>query len=69
MNDNQYFGAAQYLITSASSKTSIALAFAIKQRGKMVNVGITSAANLKFVASLDCYDQVISYDEISSLNP
>lgn len=68
MDDNQYFGASQYLITSASSKTSIALAFAIKQRGKMSSVGITSAANRNFVTSLGCYDQVISYDEIANLN-
>ena len=68
MDDNQYFGASQYLITSASSKTSIALAFAIKQRGKRTAIGITSAANQQFVESLGCYEQVINYDEISSLN-
>lgn len=68
MHDNQYFGASQYLITSASSKTSIALAFAIKQRGKQPAIGITSAANQQFVESLGCYQQVISYDEISRLN-
>ena len=68
MDENQYFGASQYLITSASSKTSIALAFAIKQRGTMPAVGITSAANRKFVTALGCYDQVISYDEIASLD-
>lgn len=68
MDDNHYFGASQYLITSASSKTSIALAFAVKKRGKHPTVGITSATNQQFVESLGCYDQVISYDEISSLN-
>ncbi|MGB2742748.1 MAG: DUF2855 family protein [Cognaticolwellia sp.] len=68
MDENKYFGASQYLITSASSKTSIALAFAIKQRGTMPAVGITSAANRKFVAALGCYDQVISYDEIETLD-
>ena len=68
MNEHTYFDASQYLITSASSKTSIALAFAIKQRGTMPAVGITSAANRKFVTALGCYDQVISYDEIETLN-
>lgn len=68
MDDNQYFGASQYLITSASSKTSIALAFSIKQRGKCPAIGITSANNMQFVESLGCYDHVISYDEVSSLN-
>jgi hypothetical protein len=68
MDDNQYFGASQYLITSASSKTSIALAFTIKQRGKCSSIGITSTSNLKFVESLGCYDHVICYDDITDLN-
>jgi hypothetical protein len=68
MEDNDYFGASQYLITSASSKTSIALAFAVKQRGKKLTIGLTSAANKAFVESLGCYDQVIRYDEILNLN-
>jgi len=68
MFDNDYFGAQQYLITSASSKTSIALAFAIKERGERPAIGITSESNRSFVESLGCYQQVVSYDEISSLN-
>ncbi|MBB1439133.1 DUF2855 family protein [Shewanella sp. SG41-4] len=68
MFDNNYFDATQYLITSASSKTSIALAFAIKQRGQRSTVGITSMANLSFVESLGCYDYVISYDNITTLD-
>ena len=68
MDDNQYFGASQYLITSASSKTSIALAFAVKKRGKHPSIGMTSSSNKAFVESIGCYDQVISYDEITNLN-
>jgi hypothetical protein len=68
MADNQYFSASQYLITSASSKTSIALAFAIKERGELPSIGITSAANKLFVESLGCYQQVISYDEVSKID-
>lgn len=68
MFDQRYFGAEQYLVTSASSKTSIALAFAIKARGELAAVGITSNSNRKFVESLGCYDKVVSYDEIDSLN-
>jgi len=67
MADNDYFDAQQYLITSASSKTSIALAFAIKSRGKMPSIGITSAHNKAFVTSLGCYDHIVSYDEITQL--
>jgi len=69
MFDNDYFESQQYLITSASSKTSIALAFTIKQRGERPAIGITSTANRHFVESLGCYDQVISYEEITTLDP
>ena len=68
MFDNQYFDATQYLVTSASSKTSIALAFAIKQRGQRSAIGITSEANVSFVKSLGCYDHVISYNDITTLD-
>lgn len=67
MFDNQYFDAQQYLITSASSKTSIALAFAIKERRERSAIGITSATNKSFVEAIGCYDQVVSYEEIATL--
>ena len=66
-DDNTYFDASQYLITSASSKTSIALAFVIKQRGLRPAIGFTSKANKEFVETLGCYDKVISYEEIADL--
>jgi len=68
MFDNNYFSAQQYLITSASSKTSIALAFSIQQRGEQPAIGITSEINREFVESLGCYKQVVSYNEISNLD-
>jgi Protein of unknown function (DUF2855) len=65
---NQGFGASACLITSASSKTSIALAYAVKQRGKLASIGITSAGNVAFCESLGCYDKVVTYDEIATLD-
>ena len=59
---NQQFGASSCLITSASSKTSIALAHAVKARGALRSIGITSPRNLKFCEDLGCYDQVVTYD-------
>ena len=56
------------LITSASSKTSIALAYQVKQGGRARPVGLTSARNAAFVRSLGFYDQVVTYDEIASLD-
>ena len=65
--DNGDFGAAQVLVTSASSKTSIALAWSLQQRG-MPTVGITSGRHIEAVRALGCYDNVIGYDEISRLD-
>jgi hypothetical protein len=30
-------------------------------------IGLTSAANVDFVAGLDCYDQVLAYDDLEAL--
>ncbi|MEL7451117.1 MAG: DUF2855 family protein [Pseudomonadota bacterium] len=65
---NDRFGASACLITSASSKTSIALAYSVKQRGALQSVGVTSKGNLAFCESLGCYDKVVSYDDVASLD-
>ncbi|MGI9289119.1 MAG: DUF2855 family protein [Pseudomonadales bacterium] len=67
MFDNATFGAEAYLITSASSKTSIALAFAVKERGEKKTIGLTSAGNVAFVERLGCYDEVVTYDAVAEL--
>lgn len=63
-----YFGARAVLISSASSKTSIALAFEVKRRGLARAVGLTSARNADFVRSLGFYEQVVCYDDIGTLD-
>lgn len=68
LEDNGYFGAESTLVTSASSKTSIALGFCLQQRGRP-SVALTSARNLAFVQGLGCYDTVVTYDEIGDLDP
>lgn len=69
LNENASFGAKLCLITSASSKTSIALAYAVKQRGQMKSIAFTSEKNRAFCESLGCYDKVYSYQEIDQLDP
>jgi len=64
---NDSFGADTCLITSASSKTSIALAHCVRQRGKLAAVGITSSGNVEFCERLGCYDQVITYTDVAKL--
>ena len=68
MFDNDYFGAKAYVITCASSKTSIALAFTVQQRGDKKTIGMTSEKNVEFCQSLGCYDEVITYDQAQTLD-
>ena len=68
MKENGAFGAQACLITSASSKTSIALAHCVQQRGELASIGITSSGNVAFCESLGCYDKVVTYDGIAALD-
>jgi hypothetical protein len=67
LQDNRNFGASSILVTSASSKTSIALGFCLRQRGTR-SIGLTSARNLDTVRGLGCYDRVITYDDVAALD-
>ncbi|NNF16903.1 MAG: DUF2855 family protein [Gammaproteobacteria bacterium] len=67
--DNDWYDAQQIVIVSASSKTSIGLAFALHADSKAPPVtGITSARNVDFVTSLGHYDQTLSYDELGDID-
>jgi NADPH:quinone reductase-like Zn-dependent oxidoreductase len=65
--DSDFHGAQSLLISSASSKTSIAMAFVAAQRGGIKAIGLTSARNRDFVESLGFYDRVLTYDEVAAL--
>ena len=65
--EQSYCGARAVLISSASSKTSIALAFQVKQGGRARAIGLTSARNEAFVQKLGVYDEVVLYDQVGSL--
>lgn len=65
--DEQYFGAAQALVLSASSKTAIG--FAQRAAGHDLDVvGLTSDRNVAFVESLGWYDRVVSYSDIDGIS-
>lgn len=67
--ENNCFGAETLILSSASSKTAIGVAF-LMARDKPANlkiVGLTSAGNVAFTESLGCYDEVITYDAIETL--
>ncbi|MCB2014600.1 MAG: DUF2855 family protein [Sphingobium sp.] len=61
------YGAKSILIISASSKTSLGLAYLLKRRNAGEVVGLTSAANVEFTRSTGFYDRVVSYDDIAAL--
>lgn len=65
--DNNFFGASQIILGSASSKTAFGLAFMLKQRDGLNVVGLTSPGNVEFVEGLGLYDQVLTYDQVESL--
>ncbi len=65
---NDSFGGEVCLITSASSKTSIALGHSVRQRGDLATVGITSNRNVGFCEDLGCYDKVVTYEVVASLD-
>ena len=66
LSDNDDFGAAALVISSASSKTSIGVAHLAKARGRKT-VGLTSPANIAFTRSLGLYDVVVAYADVASL--
>ena len=67
--DNDWFGAQQIVIISASSKTAIGLAYALADDDKApAGIGMTSARNLDLVRSLGLHDSVLSYDEIEAVD-
>jgi hypothetical protein len=63
-----FYGARSVILSSASSKTAFGLAHLLSLREPIRVIGLTSAANADFVKSLGCYDEVVSYDGLSSLS-
>lgn len=70
--DAGWFGAAQILLSSASSKTAYGTAFCLSRRrgqpGAPRIVGLSSPARLEYCRSLGCYDEVRAYDDLATLD-
>ncbi len=63
-----WFGAEAVVMTSASSKTAMGLASVARHRSPAVKrIGLTSAGNVEFVRRGGFYDQVLAYDDLTSL--
>jgi len=68
LGENEFFGAKSLLLSSASSKTAFGLAHLVHSRRQGIKVvGLTSASNVAFVESLGCYDEVVTYERVTSL--
>jgi hypothetical protein len=66
--ENGFFGARTVILSSASSKTAFGLAHLLHTQRKDIRlIGLTSAANAGFVGKLGCYDEVVTYDRVTSL--
>lgn len=55
------------VITSASSKTAIGAALLLNTLTHIHVVGLTSLENVNFVEALECYDEVLTYDEVADI--
>ena len=65
-----FFGAKNVILTSASSKTALGQAFLLsenKEEDQKTIIGLTSEKNKSFVEQTGFYDLVLSYDEINQL--
>lgn len=71
--EHNFFDATQIILTSASSKTAISLAYLLQNakalRDQPVSiVGLTSKGNVDFVEGLGYYDKTLPYDALDSLS-
>ena len=69
LREESFYDASQVVVTSASSKTSVALAHCLRANSTMRVIGLTSDANVDFVTNVGEYHDVVTYSEISSLDP
>lgn len=65
---NAWFGAGALVMTSASSKTAMALAHCTKLSSPAIRrIGLTSPGNVDFVKATGLYDDVVAYGDVGTL--
>ena len=67
LDDEGMFSAKTAVLSSASSRTSSALAHLLSRRDGIEVIGLTSPRNVEFSESLGVYDEVVPYEKIDSL--
>ncbi len=71
LKHNEFFGATQIILTSASSKTAMGIAqllTANKSHEPISVIGLTSDKNKSFVTSTNYYDTVLGYEELDQVS-
>jgi hypothetical protein len=68
IGESDVYGASMAVLTSASSKTAMGIAYCLKQLDAEIEiVGLTSSANLDFCKQIGYYDRVVTYDELDQI--
>lgn len=67
LQDNQFFGARQIVVSSASSKTAYGTAYCLQQQNGVSVIALTSSGNRAFVEHLGCYRQSVAYAELARI--
>ncbi|MEA2272262.1 MAG: hypothetical protein QOI98_970 [Solirubrobacteraceae bacterium] len=67
LDEERFFGASAVVLSSASSKTALGLAFLLAQREGVEVIGLTSPRSVGFVESVGVYDTVVPYEDVASL--
>ena len=66
---NGFFGAKTAVLSSASSKTALCIAHVLKRSGvDLALIGLTSGKNVKHVSGFACYDRVLDYRSLETLD-
>ncbi|MGK0405691.1 MAG: hypothetical protein ACJAR6_001066 [Oleispira sp.] len=66
LKSNNYYNAEQVIIVSASSKTSLGLAYGLSiDDNAPTVVALTSSRNLDFVSGLGLYQETLAYDSLT----
>lgn len=64
-----YFGVSQAIVLSASSKTALGYASRARETSPHIRlVGVTSSSNRMFVDNTGAYDQVVTYEDLDSID-
>ena len=67
LRDNAFFGAAQLVFSSASSKTAYGTAFCLMDDPGVETIALTSAGNRDFTAGLGCYAKAFAYGDLGRI--